>query len=212
MSRTSGLSRDLARLVLCGALLELVACSKADEAPIVQPEPAPVSLEGVSAAPLHGMLAGAPFELGSARYSIDKRPGFEKLELSFSQARSQRPCGERVPLRAASVWLRRAGAEAPEVGSVRLSPAQTLPWQVNYQVHADKEWTGSGDASALVVITSLSPDMRLEGALWACFADAAGSCVNGRFSAEYCRIRLDAPVRGSEAMERLPSKPRGVKP
>ena len=46
--------------------------------------------------------------------------------------------------------------------------------------------------------------MTLHGELKACFGDKDKSCVAGTFDAKYCSVRIDSPVRGTEAMERPP--------
>jgi hypothetical protein len=77
---------------------------------------------------------------------------------------------------------------------------------VHYQLREDGEWIGNGDANALLVVTEVRPDLKLTGGLWACFRDRTTSCVKGQFSAAFCQTGIDAPVRGTEAMERPTAK------
>lgn len=186
-------------------IVSALACTKPEESAIVEPKPAPASEKEVTSATLGGTLVGSPFSIQSARYAYEHRHGFEKVDISLSLAASDGPCGELDPANASSIWIRRAGPESLKPETVRLSPKDEGPWQVNYQVHDEHGWHGNGEASALIVIREVGKDLKLSGSLWACFADATGSCVEGRFVAEQCAIRLDAPVRGSETMERLPA-------
>jgi hypothetical protein len=191
-------------LPIVGALAAL-ACGKAEESAIQEPRPAPSSEKEITSATLGGTLVGSPFTIQSARYTYERRHGFEKVDIHLSQAASDGACGELNPPKASSVWIRRVGPEPLKRETVRLSPKDEGPWQVNYQIHDGHGWRGNGDASALIVIGEIGKDLKLSGILWACFADATGSCVEGRFVAEQCTIRIDAPVRGSETMERLPA-------
>jgi hypothetical protein len=182
-----------------------LSCANHEESPIIQPKPAPSSGDSITSAPLGGTLLGEPFSIQSARYSMDRRLGFEKIDVSFSLGSVEAPCGEPSPPSAPVIWLRRKGAGPLKPEAVRISPKDQAAWEVHYQVHDEHGWRGNGDASALIVIKEISPDMKLSGELWACFADATGSCVAGQFIADHCVTRLDAPVRGSETMERLPA-------
>lgn len=170
------------------------------------PKPAPTSADGIVASVLGGEIRGRSVTLENARYVVDRRHGFEKVDISFSAARADSPCGERRPKDAPSVWLRKTGPDPLKPLQVRLSPdGPESPWEVHYQVRDGRAWVGNGQASALVVIREVGKDLKVSGELWACFADEQASCVEGRFSADYCAIRIDTPVRGTEAMERPPS-------
>jgi hypothetical protein len=195
-----------AQLLPIVAIFGALACAKPEDAPIQDPKPAPSSEKEITSGNLGGMLLGSPFSIQSARYSYDRRHGSEKVDISLSLATADGACGELKPANASSVWLRRLGPEPLNPETIRLSPKDEGPWQVHYQVHDQRGWHGNGDASALIVIRGVDKGLRLSGELWACFADTAGSCVEGRFIAEHCAIRLDAPVRGNETMERLPAR------
>jgi hypothetical protein len=179
------------------------ACGKTEPA-IHDPKPAPTSADAIPAATLGGELAGKPFTLGSARYVVDRRHGYEKVDVSLSAGTADFPCDDRKPKDAPSVWLRRKGEAPLKAEAVRLAPGEQSPWEVHYQFRDGRRWIGNGHASSLIVIHDIGPDMKLSGELWACFGDPMGSCVAGRFSADYCPIRIDQPVRGTEAMERPP--------
>lgn len=197
------------RWLLSATCITLVSCQKPEPDP-VEPKPAPTSAAGISAATLGGEIAGGSFLLANARYIVDRRPGYEKVEVSLSAASADSPCAERKPKDAPSVWLRRKGSEPLKAEEVRLAPGEDEPWAVHYQAHDGRRWFGNGTASALVVIHGVGPDLKLSGELWACFADAPGSCVSGRFAADYCPIRIDQHVRGTAAMERPPPSDGGV--
>ncbi len=202
---------DSKKLICVAAAGLSLACGKPEEAAIKDPQPAPSSSSEISAGSLGGTLVDSPFSVQSARYSFDRRYGFEKVDISLSLGTVDAPCAEPKPSDASSIWIRRTGAGPIKPEVVRLSPKDDEgPWSVHYQVHDEHGWRGNGDASALIVIRGVGPDLKLTGELSACFADATGSCVSGRFTAEHCGVRLDAPVRGSEAMERLPARVRAA--
>jgi hypothetical protein len=179
------------------------ACQKAEPA-TYDPKPAPTSADAIPAASLGGEIGGKPFSVQSARYVIDRRHGYEKVDISLSAGSADFPCDERKPKDAPSVWLRRKGSDALKSEQARIAPDDEGPWEVHYQVRDGHRWVGNGHTSALIVIHDIGPDMKLSGELWACFGDTLGSCVSGRFAADYCPIRIDQPVRGTEAMERPP--------
>jgi len=145
------------------------------------------------------------FKLGNARYYVDRRPGYEKVDLQFSMGTAEDPCGKLMPRDSAMVWLRRNGPGPVEKGQERVEPDKPGKWEAHYQVKVDRTWEGNGEASALIVVREVAPDMTLHGDLKACFADKEKSCVAGSFMAKYCPIGIDAPVRGTEAMERPPA-------
>ncbi len=187
------------------AVLGLACQSPAEPAgPIIEPKPAPEAANAIAAGALGGDIDGQPFSIQSARYIVDRRRGFEKVDISLSAGSVDSPCEQRKPKDSPSVWLRRKGATPLAAEQARLSPNDEAPWEVHYQVRKEHGWIGNGRASALIVIHDVGPDMKLNGELWACFADTHGSCVSGRFIADYCPIRIDKPVRGTEAMERPP--------
>jgi hypothetical protein len=182
-----------------------LGCRAAEPAPPVDPKPAPTSASAIPAAPLDGKLAGKPFSMRSARYTVDRRHGFEKIVISVSSASDEARCGERRPADAPSVWVRRSGPGLPKPEEVRIGANEQGPWEVHYQHRDGHRWLGNGDASALIVVREIEPDMTLVAELWACFADSEGSCVSGHIRADYCPIRIDQPVRGTEVMERPPA-------
>lgn len=166
----------------------------------------PTSAATISIEPVSGTILGKPFALASARYSVDRRPGYEKLEIILLSSRLERPCEELGPNRDAAVWLRRRGVGEPKAGSWRFSPHDTGPWEAHYERFEDGNWSGNGDANVVLELSEPTVDLELTGDVYACFADRSASCVSGRFVATFCPIRIDAPVRGMDSMERPPAR------
>jgi hypothetical protein len=190
----------------CATFWAFVAgCSKAPEPQPENPPAAPASPEAIPNAPLNGTIGGEPFTLKDARYYVDQRPGYEKIDIKLSEVSAKMPCSELDSAKGKSLWLRRKGTDKLEPQTVNISLDKQGPWEAHYQIYRDGQWFGNGEANALFVIRDVRPDMKLEGELWSCFRDGTASCAKGRFSASYCRIRIDAPVRGTEAMERPPA-------
>jgi hypothetical protein len=183
------------------------SCRAEPRAPPRKPPAAPTSANAIPIASLNGKLLGETFTLHDGRYYVDRRRGYQRIDIQLSASNAKTPCGDLDDLRAPSVWLRRHGDQepAPAKHAVRVSAGG--PWQVHYQVHEHEQWLGNGDANALFVVDQVDPDMVIRGALQACFRDATGSCVAGRFAAHYCTIGIDAPVRGTDAMKRPPRRP-----
>jgi hypothetical protein len=164
----------------------------------------PDSPDAIPEGPLGGQLRGHEFTHQVGTYLIDRRPGHEHFDIQLSEAGSDDPCDRRRRAHGSSVWIRRRGADAIEAATVRLLPGAESDWEVHYQVRAHDEWAGSGDASALLVVHDPDPDLVVRGELWACFADGRESCVSGSFAAKHCTLSIDAPIRGTELMERPP--------
>lgn len=193
-------------------VLGATGCEPRDDAPRKEPAAAPTSEDTIHLGPVSGKLNGMPFTVKTARYVIDTRPGFEKVDVQLFDAESSTPCGPLSPAKAPSVWLRKWGATSVTAETTSTSVAGGGPWEVHYQAVDGKRWRGIGEANALVVLRGPASDLKLEGALWACFRDAAGSCVQGGFLATLCQLSIDEPVRGTAAMERPPAqlKPAGA--
>ena len=188
--------------------LVCLACGHSEEAgPLKEPPPAPANGDSISVGPLSGRLLGEHFAAHSARYYVDQRPGYEKVDIKLFADKAPTSCGDFPEKKQASVWLRRKGATRVSPGTFRANVKDGGEWEVHYQVRREERWLGYGEANALFVITTVDPDLKIRGELSACFRDPSGSCVAGRFVATYCRIGIDAPVRGTEAMERQPKKP-----
>lgn len=187
-------------------MLTLAACTSKEEPPPPAPKPAPTNSDAIPSGPLAGEIAGAAFRMRSGRYQIDRRHGYEKVDISLSAAEAESSCGPRVPADAPSVWLRRKGPGPLKPEQIRLAPDDESSWEVHYQRREGQRWVGNGLASALIVIREVAPDLTVTGELWACFADAQSSCVAGRFTASYCPIRIDHPVRGGDTFEQLPKE------
>jgi hypothetical protein len=189
----------LAAIVLASSAV--VACGHAEPAPPKDPPKAPTSAAAIPVAPLSGKLLGEPFSIKSARYYVDQRPGYQKIIIKLYEVESSTPCKDLTPLKAPEVWLRHDGPERVKTGQTAIDLDGKAPWQLHYQIQKDGRWVGNGAARALFVITQVDPDMKVHGELSGCFRDATGSCVAGRFVANYCRIWIDSPVRGSDVME-----------
>lgn len=194
----------LARLASIFILFPLAACGHPDNAPPKEPRPAPTSADAIPVAPLSGKLLDQPFTIKSARYYVDQRPGYQKIVLKLYGVDSPTPCTDLTPRKPPEVWLRHNGPERAEPSTTKVDLDGRAPWEVHYQIQRNGRWAGNGDARALFVITQVDPDMKMHGELSACFRDATGSCVAGRFVANYCRIWIDSPVRGSDVMEHPP--------
>jgi hypothetical protein len=174
------------------------APSRADVRPPVE------SADAIPGSAVRGTLRGRPFEARDARLLVDSRPGYEKVDLALSAASAEAPCGalgEPAPMR---VWLRRKGAEPVAAGEIRLAPGAEQAWELHYQLEMGGEWTGSGEAAAIVRFRATDAGAGLKGELAACFADAEQSCVAGSFEALRCPISLDMPLRGNEPPEPMP--------
>lgn len=192
------LTTSLSLVALSGPL----GCRAAPKDGAHDPKPAPTSPNAIPAAPLSGSINGHPFAVRTARYIVDRRPDHEKLEIHLSAAEVA-GCEDDGAKHITDVWLRRAGSAMPTTEPAHIAPDQPSPWEVHYEAYEDGKWTGNSRASALLVIRSRT-DGNLDGDLSVCFGDASASCVSGTFSARGCPIRIDAPVRGAPAMERLP--------
>jgi hypothetical protein len=182
-----------------------LGCGRRDAPVPKDPAPAPTSADAIPAGPLSGKIAGEPFKVGNARYTIDTRPGYEKLELILTSAELKDPCGDLDPVRASSVWFRRKGAEQPKAETVHFGPKDTSDWEAHYDAWKDAHWIGNGTAAVLLSLHDLTADRKLAGEVSVCFGDVEGSCVAGTFSAQRCVIRVDKPVRGTSVLEPLPA-------
>jgi hypothetical protein len=183
------------------AILWLMGCHAAGSVANEVAQPVSTSPDSIPIAPLGGVLLSHPFALQSARFWIDRRPGYEKIDVKLSAGRGDSPCAEPRPRDAPSVWLRHSGTTHLGAETLHIDQNGPGPWEVHYQVMQDGLWEGSGKADALLVLHPLTADQRLPGELSVCFADKAKSCVLGNFVADYCPASIDAPVRGTQMME-----------
>ncbi len=200
-----GPSRTVAALTLLGALASFGACKAEAPPEKYQVEPPPTSAETIPDSPLTGKIRGDEFKLANARYYVDRRLGYEKVDIKLSAGQAEDPCGPVMPRESTMVWIRHWGPEPMQKLEARIDPSQPGPWEAHYQVRVEKNWLGNGTSSALLVIREVSPDLSLHGEIKLCFADKDKSCVAGTFVATYCPIRIDSPVRGTDAMERPPA-------
>jgi hypothetical protein len=191
-----------AKLML-GAGLMAVACHAHEEVPDGAPPPAaPASPDSIPEGPLAGTLRGSEFTHQAATYVVDRRLGYEHFDIRLAAQPTDKPCERGAGAGGTSVWIRRRGVDAVTAATVRLTPGGQSDWEVHYQVDEHDRWEGNANASALVVVAHPGPDLSLRGELWACFADGRDSCVSGAFKARYCPISIDAPIRGTQLMER----------
>jgi hypothetical protein len=183
------------------ALFGLPSCQSPHPSPKMHADPVANSADSIPTAPVSGTIRGKSFGLGSARYFVDRRLGYEKIEIKLSAGKSAEHCSAPLPNDSASVWLRRTGSGPIKSETIRIASNQHEAWEVHYQAEDDGQWVGNGNAEALVVLEPPSADQHLRGELSVCFADETKSCVLGTFVAEYCPISIDAPIRGSYHME-----------
>jgi hypothetical protein len=146
----------------------------------------------------------------TARYTLDRRPNYEKLEIQLLAAKPAQACDDVGANHETMVWLRRTGDAVPQAETVRFGPKDKTEWQAHYEVFDDRHWSGTGNASVMLDLAERRRDMKLAGELHACFGDRTKSCVAGSFVAVYCPTRIDALVRGTDSMERPP--PRSGRP
>lgn len=205
-------SIPLVQLILLPIVLTPVGCGRDAPAPPIEPRPAPASADAIPVGPLSGKIGGHDFALKNARYFVDERHGYEKLQIVLGSVESKDECAELGSQHPTSVWLRRKGADFPKPETLRFSSKEPTDWQAHYDLYEDGLWVGNGTHAALLVLSSTEVDRKLHGELSVCFGDATGSCVAGSFDARYCPVRIDQPVRGASALEQMPSPPGGENP
>lgn len=168
-------------------LLALASCRDDLPPPVARAvEPPVASPEAIPDALVSGRIHGAPFVLRSARYLVDRRPGYAHTDIELSSGTTDSPCTPVSPVTATSVWLRLEGPDRVTSTSLRVGPATATPWTVHYQVFENGAWRGVGEGSALVVLHEAGPDGRVSGGVAVCFSDDAKSCVSGSFDAIAC--------------------------
>ncbi len=180
------------------------ACSSEPPPPKREAKLPHQTAESIPDVPVTGTIGKVPFTVQEARYSIDRRRGYEKLDIMLLGTKSETPCGK-IPSDAPAIWMRHKGAAAPAAGETRLTPDGKSEWAVHYQVRDGHRWTGSGDAAALLVVRPATGGLYIEGDLAVCFSDPWGSCASGTFKAQHCPVSIDLPVRGTDNLERLPA-------
>jgi hypothetical protein len=192
-------------VLAASCLCFLLGCGRRTEAtPNPAPRAAPTSADAIPAGPVSGKVAGKPFALKGARYSLDIRPGVEKTDIVLTDVETAEPCADLGPLHATSVWLRWTGVGVPKAEVVRTDPQSPSAWAAHYERFDEGRWVGNGNASALIALEAPKVDRKLEGSVSVCFGDGLDSCVAGSFVARDCPIRIDAPVRGAPALEQMP--------
>lgn len=191
----------IGRLLVCA--LVSAGCEVERGAPR-EPAEAPATEDSIHLGSVTGKIDGQPFEVKTARYFIDTRRGYEKVDLQLIGSEAETPCGALKVKKTPSVWLRKNGAVTLEAETIRSTVADAgAPWEIHYQTVAnEKHWVGTGEANTLLELSEPGPDLKVHGVLWTCFRDATASCVQGEFLASFCRLSIDEPVRGTAAMER----------
>lgn len=195
---------SLAALVVVGVFAWAGCSSPKDQGPPKDPPAAPATEDTIHLGAVTGKINGEAFTVKTARYYVDSRPGFEKVDIQLIDAETDTPCGPLKPAKPTSIWLRKVGTTQVQGETAHSTVAEGGPWAVHYQTLEERWWIGVGEANSLLVLSEPGPDLKLRGVFWACFRDAAGSCVQGEFKASFCQVSFDMPVRGTEAMERPP--------
>jgi hypothetical protein len=195
----STLQRGIATLIV---VLGTGSCQRHGDAAKVAAGPITLPAGDIPEGPASGTIDGAPYAVKTATYSIDRRLGYEHVDIKLYSTEIENACSTPDP-GGPTVWLRRSGADPLVAGTEHVAPGQTSPWEVHYQIKRGRIWTGNGDAAATVVIRDVESDAKVRGELSVAFGDAARSLVAGSFVAQRCLISIDAPVRGAPALEQV---------
>lgn len=169
------------------SLTALLAC----EAPTPLrplPDASEVSLERAGDGGLSGSIAGEAFTAVDVRMRVVEGAGRARVDLLLSDRPIER-CGLPIVRSERLVWLRLAGRTSLEVETLARTEAEQ-PFELHYEVPAGDGLRTEHRGLATLAIDRVAPD-RIEGRLRACFADAEGSCVGGRFVARPCLSRID---------------------
>jgi hypothetical protein len=194
--------RSVTVMVLLAALSG--ACRRPAEPAPERARPAAQSRDAIPEGPVSGYVRDEPFAVQRAVYSVDRRNGYERIDIKLYSKKIDDPC-RTVPLdEGPTVWIRRRGAGELEPGTVRIAEGDPGPWEVHYQIRDGTAWEGNGDAAALLVLSGKTRDGKIRGELSASFGDRWSSRVVGSFSASECPIAIDSPVRGIAGPERAP--------
>ena len=166
--------------------------------------PAHESVAAIPSTEVQGRVRSTPFVARDARYVVDRRPGYEHIDILLSDAKAQGPCGPLSPAEPPRIWLRYLGPGPLPSGEFAITAGAPSPWEAHYQLRSDGRWVGSRDAAVVGRVAVADAGRTLSGALSVCFADGSDSCVSGSFVAMDCPSEIDQPVRGAEPVE-LPS-------
>jgi len=206
--------RALARLfgVLLAAGL-LPSCG-GEPAPVALPGMSEVALDSASAEGVSGLIRTEDFSAVDVRYRIIEGEERDRLDFFFSDRRLER-CGLPIERDGTLVWLRVPGVTSVAEATFA-TDADEHPMSVHYEVPVENTYNRGyeviGRGSGRIELTSLE-DVKLEGRVAVCFADADSSCVRGRFEAYPCYSRVDgravreAPGLADDALE--PPEPEG---
>lgn len=145
--------------------------------------------------PVEGTLAGAPFTVHDARFRIDRRPGYEGIDLRLSPGDASAPCAALPEADGAGVWIHFGERTTLEPATIRVKPGTKGEAEAHLFLRREGKWFGNGDAAMLLVIKSFDPAFGMEGDLSVCFADEAKSCVSGSFNAAACPDPLEDSPR-----------------
>jgi hypothetical protein len=201
-------------LAMLGA--SVIACSDPPPPPLPLPDPSRVELAAVEGA-LRGSVDGRPFHALDARVRVVSFAGRERVDLLFADEAIER-CGLPLARAQTRLWVRVPGVTSLAVGELDLLEERTADeanaLEVHYERPNGRAFVEAHRGVLRLEITRATTEV-VEGRLSACFADASGSCVAGRFRATPCRGRVDGrtlrepPGLADEALERLPT-PRGA--
>ncbi len=174
----------------------LIGCDQDDgEGRVGDPEPEFDKVAGIPVSKVSGTLATQRFELKDARFKIDRRAGYERIDLELSGSAAKEKCGALEDSGSPAVWIRFPGVSKLEPGELRRQPGKPASFEVHMKVRRDGQWFGNGDSAALLVVEIFEPGVALNGVLSVCFGDPDKSCVSGTFVAASCPDMLDVPPR-----------------
>ncbi len=172
--------------------LVLSAC-QAPAAPPPMPDADSAAIDGATADHVEGTIDGAPFAALDVRFRV--RDGeVPRVDLWLADAAIER-CGLALPRTGTRVWVRFAGVTTLAPGHFVQTDDEGSPITAHYERFvgrhgAERDWAEVHRGRTEVEITRASAT-AIEGRLHACFADAARSCVAGRFVATPCLSRVD---------------------
>ncbi len=162
-----GLSACVAALGLsaCVAAIALMGCDPGDlgSVPLDGLKPEQDTIDKIPLNPVGGKLAGKPFAVKDARMHIDRRVGYERVDVLLRGDKAVTPCGKLADEKAAGIWLRFAGTTTVKAKEYQVSPQKPAPVSLHMEVSRDDKWYGNGDAAALLLIERFDEQWHLWG-------------------------------------------------
>ncbi len=195
--RQAAVRQAAVAVLLCAPALALMACDPGDlgSSSLDGLKPEKDTVDKIPLNPVSGKLAGKPFALKDARMHIDRRPGYERVDVLLRAEVATAPCKKLTNEKAAGIWIRFGGVTSVDQKEYRRSPKKPGKTEVHMEVTRDGRWFGNGNSAALLLIEQFDPSSGISGVLSVCFADEARSCASGNFVATYCSNPLDEPPR-----------------